>query len=69
LQPNHLNLKSIGFPAELNHLPEWFKENFEVDLDLTEKNMIDAKIESIFEVIGEELPTPQNSFLNSCFTF
>jgi DNA polymerase elongation subunit (family B) len=69
LKPNHLGLKSIGFPAELGHLPDWFKQELEVDMELTEKNMIDSKIESIFEVLGEEMPTPQNSFLNSTFTF
>jgi DNA polymerase elongation subunit (family B) len=69
LKPNHLGLKSIGFPAELTQLPEWFKTNFEVDLELTEKNMIDAKIEGIFDALGEQMPTVQNAFLNSCFTF
>jgi len=69
LRPNQSGIKSIGFPAEMLHLPEWFKENFEVDMKLTEQKMIDSKIEGIFEVLGENVPSPQNSHLNSTFVF
>jgi DNA polymerase elongation subunit (family B) len=69
LRPNHLGFKSVGFPPDMLHLPEWFKQDFQVDLVLTEEKMIDSKIDGIFEALGEEMPTPQNSFLNSTFTF
>lgn len=69
LRPNQFNLKSIGFPAELEHLPEWFKENFNVDMQLTEEKMIDAKIDGIFDALGYANPTLQRSFLNTMFVF
>jgi DNA polymerase elongation subunit (family B) len=67
LRKNQFNLKSMGFPTDLLHLPPWFNEHFSVDLTLTEEKMVDSKIEGIFEVLGWELPTPQNSFVNSVF--
>ncbi len=69
LKPNQFNMKSIGFPADLQHLPEWFNENFKVDLKLTEEKMVDSKIDGIFEALGYEVPTLQRSFLGTMFTF
>jgi DNA polymerase elongation subunit (family B) len=69
LKPNQFNLKSIGFPADLQHLPTWFNENFKVDLKLTEEKMVDSKIDGIFEALGYEVPTLQRSFLGTMFTF
>jgi len=69
LKPNQFNFKSLGFPTELIRLPEWFDENFIVDLKVTEEKMIDSKIDGIFEAMGMDLPTPQQSFLNSVFQF
>lgn len=69
LKPNYLNLKSIAFPADQAHLPQWFHESFQVDLKLTEEKMVDSKISGIFEAAGMEIPTPQQSFLNSLFTW
>lgn len=69
LKPNQFGFKSIGFPTDLMHLPEWFKENFQVDMKITEEKMIDSKIDGIFEAMDLDLPTPQQSFLNSVFTF
>lgn len=69
VKPNQYNMKSIGFPTELLHLPKWFDENFQVDMKITEEKMIDSKIDGIFEAMGLELPTPQQSFLNSIFDF
>lgn len=73
LKQNALELKSIGFPSDMTHLPSWFTENFEVDLMITEQKMIDSKIDGIFNAIGEGSPTPQKAFvdahLNSVFSF
>lgn len=69
LRPNQFNLKSIGFPTDLMHLPDWFNENFQVDMKITEEKMIDSKIDGIFQAMDLALPTPQQSFLNSVFEF
>jgi DNA polymerase elongation subunit (family B) len=69
LKQNSLGLKSIGFPSDMVNLPLWFTDNFEVDLSITEQKMIDSKIEGIFNAIGEDMPTFQNTHLNSVFSF
>lgn len=69
LKPNQFGFKSIGFPTDLLRLPEWFNENFAVDMQVTEEKMIDSKIDGIFEAMGMDLPTPQQSFLNAVFQF
>lgn len=66
---NSFGLKAIGFPTDMMHLPEWFKEHFSVDLKITEQKMIDSKIIGIFEALELELPTIQQSFLKTVFTF
>lgn len=66
---NEFNMTTIGFPAELTHLPAWFDEHFSVDMDTTEKKMIDSKIDGIFEALNLEVPTPQTTFINSVFNF
>jgi DNA polymerase elongation subunit (family B) len=67
LKPNAYDIKSMGFPAEMTHLPAWFKEHFQVDLKVTEEKMIDSKIDGIFEALQLEVPTPQNTFVNAIF--
>jgi DNA polymerase elongation subunit (family B) len=69
VKPNDFGMKSIGFPTDLLHLPPWFDENFIVDLKITEEKMIDSKIDGIFEAMDLDLPTPQQSFINSVFSF
>lgn len=69
LKNNEYNMKSIAFPSDMEHLPSWFTENFNIDLSITETKMIDDKISGIFDALGEEVPTLQRSFLNSTFTF
>jgi len=69
LKPNYLKMTSIAFPADMSHLPEWFNENFQVDMKVTEEKMIDLKISGIFEALDFETPSPQQAFLNQVFTF
>ncbi len=70
LNPNNdFKFTSIAFPADTSTLPAWFNEHFKVDIRKTEEKMIDNKIEGIFEAMGIEMPTPQNSYLSSVFTF
>jgi DNA polymerase elongation subunit (family B) len=69
LRPNPVGIKSIAFPSDLERLPAWFTENFDVDLTVTESKMIDSKVEGIFDALGREVPTPQTAFINQIFTF
>jgi DNA polymerase elongation subunit (family B) len=69
LKGNHHGYKSIGFPAELERFPSWFTDEFQVDRKLTEEKMMDNKLKGIFSAIGWEVPTPQNTLINSILKF
>lgn len=69
LRPNQNGFTSIAFPADIMHFPVWFDENFKIDMVKTEERMIDSKLEGIFEVLGTEVPTLQQAFLNRVFQF
>lgn len=69
LQTNRQGFKTIAFPADMMHLPEWFTSEFSIDLKQTEAKMIDAKLVKIFKALGFELPTIQSSHLNKSFVF
>jgi DNA polymerase elongation subunit (family B) len=69
LKGNAYGWKSIGLPAELERFPDWFADEFEVDRRLTEEKMFDNKLKGIFGAIGWEVPTPQNTLINSIFKF
>jgi DNA polymerase elongation subunit (family B) len=69
LKANARGWKSIGLPAELERFPDWFAEEFQVDKRLTEEKMFDNKLKGIFGAIGWEVPTPQNTLINSILKF
>lgn len=69
LKPNQHRWKSIGLPAELEGFPDWFDDEFVVDRKLTEEKMFDNKLLGIFNAIGWEVPTPQNTLINSILKF
>lgn len=69
LKGNLHKMKSIGFPAEMERFPDWFLQEFQVDKRLTEEKMIDNKLRGIFSAIGWDIPTPQNTLINSILKF
>lgn len=69
VKPNEFNLKVLAFPADTTKFPDWFDEHFELDKKLTEQKMIDSKLERIFEALGWDIPTPQNTRVNSILRF
>lgn len=69
LKPNMHKLKSIAFPADTEKFPPWFDEHFSVDRKLTEEKMIDSKLSGTFEALGWDVPTPQNTLVNSILKF
>jgi hypothetical protein len=55
LQPNRYKFMSIAFPAESGRFPQWFADNFEVDVALTEFKLFDRKLKGIFDALGMDL--------------
>ena len=69
LKNNAYGWPSIGVPAELERFPDWFAADFQVDKRLTEEKMFDNKLRGIFGAIGWEVPTPENTLINSILQF
>lgn len=69
VKPNHYGIKSFAFPADITRFPDWFNEHFKLDTKLTEEKLIDNKLERIFEAMNWDIPTPQNSRVNSVIRF
>ena len=69
VKPNTFKYESVALPAELIKFPQWFLQNFEINVKLTEQKMFDSKLKGIFEALGREIPTPQSVFTNSVIQF
>ena len=69
VNPNEWKFTRIAFPADIVRFPNWFLENFTVDIKLTEQKMIDFKLKGIFEAINWEVPDKQTKLTNSLIEF
>jgi hypothetical protein len=69
LKPNQFKFESIAFPAEFTRFPDWFTENFQVDIKKTEERMFDSKLSGIFEALGKDVPSPQSVLTNRLVEF
>lgn len=69
VKPNEFRFKAIAIPSDADQFPLWFHTHFKLDLKLSEQKMIDAKLERIFEAMSWEIPTPQNTLINSILKF
>jgi DNA polymerase elongation subunit (family B) len=63
VKSNQYGMKAVAMPADLPRFPQWFNENFQVDIKLTEQKMFDAKLGKVFLAIGKEVPTPQSAHI------
>lgn len=61
--------KSIALPTDIERIPKWFTENFEVDRALHAEKLIDNNLGHIFKAIGQEVPTHQTVLFNSLYEF
>lgn len=66
---NAYKFKTIAFPADIIQFPNWFLENFEINLKLSEEKLITNKLEGIFESMSLDVPSPQNTLINSVVQF
>lgn len=69
LKPNEFGFKTIAMPAEATKFPDWFLQNFSIDIKTTEQKMFDSKLGKIFIAIGKDVPTPQSVLTNSILNF
>lgn len=69
LKPNEYGFTNFAFGSDIEVLPDWFIENFEVDIKLTEQKLIDQKLENIFKPIGWQVPTVKTQLMNKLIEF
>lgn len=69
LRKNNFSFDALAFPAEMEKFPDWFSENFEVDLVKTENKMFDNKLAGIFAALGKDVPTLQSVYNNKILGF
>ena len=69
LKRNDFGFDTIAFPGDISKFPEWFIDNFDLDLKLSEEKLITAKLEGIFSCMGLEVPSPQRARVASLIEF
>lgn len=66
---NEWGFTTIAVPTDMERLPQWFTDRFEIDVKLTEQKMIDSKVGNTFSPIGWEIPTRASALRNKLFEF
>jgi hypothetical protein len=69
LKPNDHGFLNMAFNSDTLNLPKWFTDNFSIDVKLTEKKLVDKKLENIFEPIGWSVPTVQTQLVAKLLDF
>lgn len=69
LKKNMYGFTSIAFPSDISHLPQWFLDNFTIDIDKIENKLIDLKVKNLFDALNWSTPTPQSTFNDSIFEY
>ena len=67
-EKNDLGVINIAIPSDLEALPEWFTE-LPFNMDRIESNLIDKKIEILYNAIGWRVPTQKQAEAESVFGF
>lgn len=70
LKDNPLGLKSVGYPTDEAHLPDWFKQ-LPFDNGLMETTIVDQKVENLLGVLDWRISenTDINTTFDSLFSF
>lgn len=53
---NQFGISSIAFSMELDNLPQWFTDNFEIDLDKMLLTLVDNKLEVYYDALKWNIP-------------
>lgn len=70
LKDNPIGFTSVGYPTDLTHIPQWFKE-LPFDDDLMETTIVDQKVENLLGVLEWNIAenTDIRTTFGSLFTF
>ena len=69
LKPNTMGFTSIGYPTDVDRVPDWFKE-LPFDTDLMEDSIITKKIDNLLGVLPIDLSKAEDkTTFGSLFDF
>jgi len=69
LKENEHGFLNMAFNSDTEILPQWFNDNFEIDVRLTETKLVDKKLQNIFEPVGWVVPTEHTVKVNKLLSF
>ena len=64
-----MQFKSIAIPTDIEVIPQWFYENFSVDIPSHIERLVDNPLENILGAINKKSPTKQSILVDSLLEF
>lgn len=61
--------KSIAIPVDMDELPKWFLDEFEVDRDAHIQRLVDGPLKNILKAINKEVPSKQSLLTDDLFEY
>lgn len=69
LTGKHGQFKSIALPTDIEVIPSWFTENFQIDYDAHIERLVDKPLQNILKAIGKTTPTENSILFESVFEY
>ena len=66
---NEYGFETMAFSSDLEELPKWFTDRFEVDMAAMEQKLVDQKLKLVFDALGWEVPTFQGQLIRTLLSF
>lgn len=66
---DEISLETIALPTDLEVVPQWFLDNFQVDIDAHIERLVDNPLKNILKAIGKEPPSKQSLLVDSLLSF
>lgn len=66
---NEYGFETMAFSSDVEELPKWFTDRFEVDMAAMELKLVDQKVKLIFDALGWEVPTFQDQLVKTLLSF
>jgi hypothetical protein len=61
--------KSIAIPVDIDTVPNWFLDNFDVDRNAHIERLIDKPMDNIIKAIDKKTPSKQSLFVDDVLVF
>lgn len=69
LTQNFGRFKSIAIPVDIEEVPKWFYDNFEVNREAHLERLVDNPLQNILTAIKKEVPSKQSLFVDSALVW